>query len=133
MAISSYLRRLRQKIGADLVLMPAAAVITFDDRGRVLLVLQTDTGRWGTPGGGMAPDESPADAAVREAWEETGLLVEPVRIAGVHGGADFYATYSNGDQIAVYSVVFECRVTGGQACPDGVESLDVRYFPPDED
>lgn len=58
-------------------------VITFNDRDRVLLARHADAGMWVTPGGSIDPHESPADAAVCEMWEETGLLVDPTRALGV--------------------------------------------------
>ena len=124
--MSDYLHSLRQKVGHDLLFMPAVGGIIRDDRGRVLLQKRTDTGRWHPPGGAIEPHEHPADAVVREVWEETGLLVEPVRVTGVYGGSDFYVTYPNGDQIVVYSVMFECRVVGGEMSPDGIEALLTR-------
>jgi len=36
-------------------------------------------GWWCFPGGAIEPGESPADALVREIWEEVGLRVRPVR------------------------------------------------------
>lgn len=63
------------------------SVHLFDERGRLLLVQQAETGYWSTPGGAVELGETPADAAVREAWEETGLLVEPVALIGVFGGS----------------------------------------------
>ena len=62
-------------------------VLLFDRDDRILLFLTKapDTSgiaRWLTPGGGVDPGESHADAAVRELFEETGLtgveLGEPV-------------------------------------------------------
>ena len=62
-------------------------VVLFDREGRVLLffTLAPDTSgvsRWLTPGGGVDPGETQADAAYRELFEETGLtgvdLGEPV-------------------------------------------------------
>jgi 8-oxo-dGTP diphosphatase len=53
-----------------------AVVIVRDDAGRVLLVHQNY--KWklhGLPGGMVEPGETPAEAAVREALEETGLRV----------------------------------------------------------
>jgi 8-oxo-dGTP pyrophosphatase MutT (NUDIX family) len=99
MPISNYLHHLRAKIGHDIVLAPAAAAIIFDEQGRVLLARHTEGG-WGTVGGVVEPDEHLSDAAVREAWEETGLLVEPVRVIGVYGGPEFHVTYSNGDEVS---------------------------------
>jgi 8-oxo-dGTP pyrophosphatase MutT (NUDIX family) len=67
---------------------PTARIILFDPEGRVLLfkyqsdrifdpALPPDVVQpeifWSTPGGGLMPDESFADAAKRELWEETGI------------------------------------------------------------
>lgn len=40
-------------------------------------------GRWNLPGGGIDPGEGPADAVVREVAEETGQVVEDVRLVDV--------------------------------------------------
>ena len=75
MAISDYLRRLRERIGHDLVFLPAVTVLIWDDDGQLLLMREEQTGLWQTVGGMIDPDESPSDAALREAEEETGLTV----------------------------------------------------------
>src|SRR3989304_10288635 len=98
MPISEYVRRMRARGGTDLVLMPSVSVLAFDDRGRVLLVRHAETGRWVIPGGTVEPLESPADAAVREIWEETGIRVELTRVLGVYGGAGVHNRYRNGDE-----------------------------------
>ena len=132
MPISNYLYGLRQKVGNALLLLPAVTMICRDEEGRVLLARHQDYDQWGLPGGGMDPGEKPADAAVREMWEETGLLVEPVRIQGVYGGPAFQFTYPNGDQVASVDTVFVCRISGGQLAADGEEIRELRYFAPSE-
>jgi 8-oxo-dGTP pyrophosphatase MutT (NUDIX family) len=132
MPMSDYVRSLRGMVGTTLLEVPTASVVVFDGAGRVLLVRHIEGDAWTTPGGMIEPEETPADAAVRETWEETGLLVEPTRIVGVFGGERCTSTYANGDRIAWVSTVFEARVTRGTPRPDQVETLEVRYVGIDE-
>jgi 8-oxo-dGTP pyrophosphatase MutT (NUDIX family) len=125
---SDYLRDLRRKVGNELLLVPSVTAIVFDARRRVLLVRFTEDGSWGAPGGSIDPNEAPADAAVREMWEETGLLVEPVRLLGVYGGPGFRVAYANGDTVSYVMLVFECRPYRGELRPDRVEIREVAYF-----
>ena len=127
--ISDYVRDLRGRIGHELLLLPAVAAFVFDHQGHLLLQQRADTGRWGLPVGGIEPDETPADAVLRETWEETGVLVKPQRVIGVYGGPTFRHTHANGDQTASIVFVFQCTVDGGTPSPDGIESLDARFFP----
>ena len=126
--MSGYLRNLRSKVGHELVLIPSVLMIVRDDKGRILLIRNADVDSWAPPGGSIEPDESPKDAAVREMREETGLLVEPVRIIGVYGGPQYRVVYPNGDVASYVATVFECKVVSGEMAPDHEESLDVRYF-----
>lgn len=43
--------------------------------GRVLLHFHRKLGRWLPPGGHIEPNELPDEAAIREAWEETGVEI----------------------------------------------------------
>lgn len=61
-----------------------AGAIVFD-AGRILLVQRgrpPAVGLWSIPGGHVEADESPADAAVRETSEETGLVVRVLQHVG---------------------------------------------------
>jgi ADP-ribose pyrophosphatase YjhB (NUDIX family) len=128
MPMSDFLRRLRARVGSDLLVLPAVAVMVLDDRGRLLLVRDAGMNLWATPGGAVDPDEAPADAAVREMWEETGLLVAPSRVLGVYGGPDFRLTYPNGDVVSYCVIAFAAGITGGVMRPDGVETLELGWF-----
>ena len=130
--ISDYLRALRAKLGPDLLLMPSVTAAITDDRRRLLMVLHADRRTWVLPGGCIDPGETPANALVREVWEETGLRAEPARLLGVFSGPDFRVHYANGDEAIYVMTVFSCRVTGGTLRPDGVETLDVRYLTREE-
>ena len=128
MGMSPYLAALRAKIGRDLVLAPSVAVLVRDADGRLLMVLNRDTGLWQTVGGVVEPDESPQEAAVREALEEAGVAVELGAIVAVAGGPQFRLTYPNGDQVAYVSTVFDARVLGGEPRADGEETSAVEWF-----
>jgi 8-oxo-dGTP pyrophosphatase MutT (NUDIX family) len=125
--MSDYIRSLRARIGNDMLEVPTVSVILRDDRGRVLLVRHVEGDLWTTPGGMVEPFETPADAAVREAWEETGLHVRLTRIIGVFGGPDCSDVYANGDRIAWVATAFAAVPLGGTLRPDGRETLEARY------
>jgi 8-oxo-dGTP pyrophosphatase MutT (NUDIX family) len=65
----------------------AARVLLLDPAGRVLMLHGWDPARpshtyWFTVGGGLEPGETPLDAAVREAFEETGLRLTAADMLG---------------------------------------------------
>ena len=128
MPMSDYMRGLREKVGTAVIEIPTVSVLIFDARGRVLLVRHHEGNDWTTPGGMVEPYEMPSDAAVRETWEETGLHVALTRLVGVFGGPICSGTYANGDRVSWISTVFAAERVRGTPRPDGVETLDVRYF-----
>ena len=132
MGIPDFLLALRKKIGNDLLVLPSAGVTLFNETGRILLVQHADRDIWTLPGGIIEPGESPADAALREVWEETGLLVELASVFGVFGGMDLVTTYSNGDRAAYVMTVFRGNIVGGKMRSDGDEISEIRFFSPDE-
>jgi 8-oxo-dGTP pyrophosphatase MutT (NUDIX family) len=131
MPSSPYVLALRDKIGHELLMLQSVSVMLFDEE-RLMLAQHRDTGLWVTVGGAIEPDETPANAVVRECWEETGLLVEPIQLLGVFGGPEFRIHYPNND-VASYTVaVFEARCVEGKARPDGVEVTALRFVSRDE-
>lgn len=127
----SYILDLRRRFGAGHLITPGSAAIIRNDAGEVLLIRRADNGQWAYPGGYMDLGESAAEAAVREAYEETGVMSEPVHLVGAYTGPDHQVTYANGDQAQFASAVFLCRHTGGEPRADGVETLEARWFPAD--
>jgi 8-oxo-dGTP pyrophosphatase MutT (NUDIX family) len=125
---SPYLTAVRAKLGHDLLTLTAASVSVFDDQGRLLLGLDADSGLWALPGGAIDPDELPSDAAVRECWEEAGIIVQPTALIGVFGGPGFRINYPNGDVTYYTTIAFKARKIGGSLRPDGVEMTMLRYF-----
>ena len=128
MAMSDYLAGLRAVVGHDLLLLPGAAAVVHDDAGRILLEQRSDTGTWSLPAGAIDPGEQPATAVLREVEEETGVVAEIERLAGV---AMHPVVYPNGDRCDYLNIWFRCRAIGGTARHDEDETLDVRWFEPD--
>ena len=130
--MSPYVRRVREKVGSELLVLPSVTVLPRDSGGRILLVRRTDTREWMTIGGMVEPDEDPADAAVREALEEAGIVVDLRGILAALGGKEFRLTYPNGDQVAYVTIVYDATVISGEPRPDGVETDDVSWVAPHE-
>lgn len=132
MPIPEFIKSLRAKIGTDLLQVPTATVMAYDDRGRLLLVKDITSGLWGLPSGIIDPHELPSDAAVREVWEEAGVFVELTQVLGVFAGEHFSGVYPNGDQLSVVATVFAARVVNGTPHADHDETSDARFFHPSE-
>ncbi len=115
-------------MGHELVLMPAVAVLPWDEEGRLLLVREAQTGLWQTIGGSVEPDEAPVAAALREAEEEAGVSLDVTGIRAVVGGPPFRLTYPNGDVVSYVSTVFDARVIGGRPRADGEEISATGWF-----
>jgi len=128
MPISEHLQRIREKVGHDLLILPSAAVAILDEQGRILVGLHSDRRLWVLPGGLIEPAELPADGAIREVWEETGLIVEVNGILGVFGGEKLVVQYPNGDRASYVNVLFSGKITGGSLQADGHEILELRYL-----
>ena len=57
-----------------------AAIIIRNEKGQILLQERTDRDKWGLPGGCQDLGEDLRVTAVREAFEETGIKLEPDKI-----------------------------------------------------
>jgi 8-oxo-dGTP diphosphatase len=111
-------------------LVGVGAIIIEDDR--VLLVKRAHPplqAQWSIPGGVLEVGEMVREAALREAREETGLIVEPGELLGVYDRILY-----NAEKRVQYHYVlidFLCRRVGGEllAADDAAE---VRWFTREE-
>ena len=93
------------------------------DSGEIILIrrgIEPGRGAWAQPGGFLEVDETVNQAAIRETWEETGLLVEPGAIVGLYTRLE----------ATVVTVVFEARIVGGAAAPTR-EATEIVAFAPE--
>jgi 8-oxo-dGTP pyrophosphatase MutT (NUDIX family) len=117
-------RVFRGNLGARSPLVGVDAAV-FDEAGRVLLVQRADNGRWCMPGGLADVGESPAQAAEREVWEETGLHVEARRLVGVFDGR--VSLGWEAFALHLYHIAFICERVGGTLALTN-ETLAFGYF-----
>lgn len=87
-------------MGHELIPVPTVVVIARRRDDRLLMVHEGDADAWTLLVGIMEPSETPAEAAVKEAFEETGLSATLSGIVAVIGGQECETTYLNGDRIA---------------------------------
>jgi 8-oxo-dGTP pyrophosphatase MutT (NUDIX family) len=127
MGMSPFYKSIRERIGTSLLLVPGVAAIIRDQLGRVLVQQQHDDS-WSLPAGAIEPGESPQAAVVREVFEETGLRVQPRRVAAVVGGSSCRVRYENGDEVEYVVTVLDCEIVGGSLIESNEETKQLAYF-----
>ena len=125
MPTPDFVLALREKIGHAPLWMPGVTAVVVDE-GRVLLVRRSDNGEWAPITGIVDPEEEPARAAVREVLEETTVVAEAVRLAGV--GVSPLRTHASGDLAAYLNITFRCQYVAGDARVGDDESVAVAWF-----
>lgn len=125
-----YLQTLRSKIGSRKIILAYVTALIVNERSELLWQKRGDFEWWGLPGGVLELGESFSQACVREAWEETGFHVEPVRAIGLYSGPQFDVRYPNGDEVQQFTLALECRVVGGDGRVDGQEARAQAFFAP---
>jgi ADP-ribose pyrophosphatase YjhB (NUDIX family) len=104
--------------------------VLFQGENEILLVQEKiDQNKWTLPGGWADVGYTPYEVAVKEAQEETGLLVRPVRLLALldkrehpHPPQPWY----------VYKVFIQCEIEGGELQQDTAETVGARWFRRDE-
>jgi ADP-ribose pyrophosphatase YjhB (NUDIX family) len=103
-----------------------AAII--DEAGRILLIRRADNQQWAMPGGVFAVGETPAEGAMREAFEETGVRCQAIALVAVHDSRFCGSTHP----FHLYHFLFLCQPLNG-GVPEGTPShvnevLEQRWF-----
>lgn len=101
----------------------AVGAVVGNDKGEILLIQRADSGVWLYPTGWADVGYSPAEVVVKEVAEETGIEVEPVRLLAVLDGLRLGFT-----RIPLVSLVFQCRVLGGDLVAHPLECSQVGWF-----
>jgi ADP-ribose pyrophosphatase YjhB (NUDIX family) len=105
----------------------AVGAIVGNDRGELLLVQRADSGIWLYPTGWADIGYSPAEVALKEVREETGVECEPVQLLAVIDGLRMGFT-----RFGMYMVLFHCRAVGGELQAHPLETSGVGWFGQDD-
>jgi ADP-ribose pyrophosphatase YjhB (NUDIX family) len=105
----------------------AVGAVVGNELGQILLVQRSDSGIWLYPTGWADVGYSPAEVAMKEVKEETGIDCEPLRLIAVIDGLRMGFT-----RVPLYSLVFHCRATGGELERHPLETADVGWFGQDD-
>lgn len=112
-------------------LIPASNLLVVNDSGEILLQQRRDTGQWALPGGAQDFGETPAQCAIRECQEETGILAEVTGLMGVYSDPDHIVEYTDGEVRQEYEVTFLGRPIAGEPTINE-EASGVRWVSPNQ-
>jgi ADP-ribose pyrophosphatase YjhB (NUDIX family) len=94
----------------------------------ILLVKERRDGRWTLPGGWADVNDSPAEATVREVYEESGYRTRAVKLLACYDrnkhGHPPYGFH-------IYKLFFQCELLGGTAA-QSIETAGADFFPEDQ-
>ena len=105
----------------------AIGAVVGNDNDELLLIQRADSGLWLYPTGWADVGYSPAEIAVKEVFEETGIECEVVRPIAIFDGLRLGFT-----RVPLYSLVFHCRAVGGELTPHPLETSDLGFFAEDD-
>jgi len=95
---------------------------------KILMVRETIDGNWSIPGGWADVGLTPFEVARKEVFEESGLIVEPLRLLAV---LDKKCHKHPPDLFHIYKIFVLCRETGGRL-QEGMETSETGFFSMDE-
>ena len=113
-----------------------AAIIIWNESGQILLQERTDRDKWGLPGGCQDLGEDLRFTAVREAYEETGIRLDPneLELIDTLSGESRKNSYPNGDIVynntSLYLV--DVSIDDASNLKGDSETKRLRFFDPEE-
>jgi ADP-ribose pyrophosphatase YjhB (NUDIX family) len=101
----------------------AVGAVVANEHDEILLTQRSDSGVWLYPVGYADVGYSPCEIAIKEVYEETGIEVEPVSLIAVLDGLRLgFARFP------LYSMLFYCRMVGGELRGHPLETRAVGFF-----
>lgn len=119
---------MRKLVGNHPLIITGSHVIVLNKQNEILLQLRTDFNMWGIIGGALEYGETLEEAAKREAFEETGLIVKDLELFHTFSGPNLFQIYPNGHQVFGVMAVYICQNYEGELQCDRTESKGLRFF-----
>ena len=113
-----------------------AAIIIRNENGEILLQERTDRNKWGLPGGCQDLGEDLRVTAVREAYEETGILLDPnnIELIDTLSGESRKNSYPNGDIVYNNTSLYlaDISISDASNLKGDSETNRLKFFNPNE-
>ena len=113
-----------------------AAIIIRNENGQILLQERTDRNKWGLPGGCQDLGEDLRVTAVREAYEETGIKLNPneIELIDTLSGESRKNSYPNGDIVYNNTSLYlaDVSISDESTLKGDSETKRLRFFNLDE-
>lgn len=127
-----YIMDLRREVGTKPLIIVGASVLIINENNELLLQLRKDNACWGLIGGSMELGETLEEVAIREMYEESGLIPTDLELLKVFSGQEFYYQYPHGDEVFNVIAAYECRSFSGELKYDEEEATAIVFFPLDQ-
>lgn len=115
-------RRMVRAAARALRPLPRAACVLVEQDGEYLAVPRRDGSGYGLPGGKCEPGETPEECAVRECAEETGVLVNHLRLICTH------ESEPGPDGVSYSTSFFAARIVHLPALPTALTGVEFGEF-----
>lgn len=132
--IGSYIWKIRQKLGHELLILPSADTVAVRDDGAMLMIFNKDAQKWFFPGGYAEENQTSSECAARELLEESGLKADPndlIPFAFVSGHTVVYADEDTNQPFSQIFFTHKWEDLGANDL-DSVEIEGRRWMTPDE-
>ncbi len=102
--------------------------------GKLLLEHRADSDTWAVIGGGLKTGETLTEGAIREVFEETGLVLreEQMELYNIYDDPSRIASYPDGNVWRIITVVYRVKLEELPQLVCGEESRELRFFTKEE-
>ncbi|MEL6624580.1 MAG: NUDIX domain-containing protein [Bacteroidota bacterium] len=125
----SYISRIRERIGRQKLIHPAARILIENESGEVLFVEKNHRNGLGIPAGALEESETIKECILREVKEETGIEILEMEVIGISSSPGRETViYPNGDLIQYFTVEFYSRKWKGDLAIQDTKEIKRVFF-----